>query len=70
MVEYDSIVLKNWLSSPGFPSNVGMLSSTSFGMSALYCVIIVFGTVVISDMLGSYLVIHGSFVYVDVPMVL
>ena len=70
MVEYDSIVLKNWFSSPGFPSNVGMLSSTSFGMSAPYRVIIVFGTVAISDTLGSYSVIHGSFVYVDVPMVL
>ena len=70
MVEYDSIVLKNWFSSPGFPSNVSMLSSTSFGMSDLYHVIVVFGAVAISDMLGSYSVIHSSFVYVDVPMVL
>ena len=70
MVEYDSVMLKNWFSSPGFPSNVGMLSSTSFGMSAPYCVIVVFGTVAISDMLGSYLLIHSSFVYIDVPMVL
>ena len=69
-VEYDSIVLKNWFSSPGFPSNVGMLLSTSFGMSALYHVIVVFGAVAISDTLGSYSVIHGSFVYVDVPVVL
>ena len=36
MVEYDSMVLKNWFSSPGFPSNVGMLSSTSFGTLAPY----------------------------------
>ena len=70
MVEYDSIVLKNWFSSPGFLSNVGVLSSTSFGMSAPYHVIVVFGAVVISDTLGSYSVIHGSFMYVDVPMVL
>ena len=47
-----------------------MLSSTSFGMSAPYRVIMIFGTVVISDTLGSYSVIHGSFVYVDVPVVL
>ena len=60
MVEYDSIVLKNWFSSPGFPSNVGMLSSTSFGMSTPYRVIVVFGTVAISDTLGSYSVIRGS----------
>ena len=70
MVEYDSIVLRNWFSSPGFPSDVGMLLSTSFGMSAPYHVIAVFGTVAISDTLGSYLVIKGSFVYVDVPVVL
>ena len=70
MVEYDSIVLKNWFSSPGFPSNVGMLSGTSFGMSASYRVIVLFGTVAISNTLGSYLVIHSSFVYVDVPVVL
>ena len=70
MVEYDSIVLRNWFSSPGFPSNVGMLLSTSFGMSALYHVIMVLGTVAISDMLGFYSVICGSFVYVDVPVVL
>ena len=63
-------MLKNWFSSPGFPSNVGMLLSTSFGMSAPYHVIMVFGTVAISDMLGSYSVIHGSFVYVDVLAVL
>ena len=69
MVEYDSMVLKNWFSSPGFASNVGMLSSTSFGMSAPYCVIVVLGTVAISDTLGSYSVIHGSFVYVDLPVV-
>ena len=70
MVEYDSMVLKNWFSSPGFPSNVGMLLSTSFGTSTLYHVIMVLGTVVISDTLGLYSVIHGSFGYVDVPMVL
>ena len=70
MVEYGSIVLKNWFSSPGFPLNVGMLSSTSFGMSTPYQVIVVFGTAAISDTLGSYSVIHSSFVYVDVPVVL
>ena len=63
-------MLRNWFSSPGFPLNVGMLSSTSFGMSTPYHVIVVFGTVAISDMLGLYSVIRGSFVYVDVPMVL
>ena len=47
-----------------------MLSSTSFGISALYHDIVVLGTVVISDMLGLYLVIHGSFVYFDVSVVL
>ena len=70
MVEYDSMVLKNWFSSPGFPSNVGLLSSTSFGMSDPYRVIVVFGTVAISDTLGSYSVIHSSFVYIDVPVML
>ena len=70
MVEYDSIVLKNWFSSPSFLSNVGMLSSTSLGTSALYHVMIGLGTVAISDMLGSYLVICCSFWYVDVPVVL
>ena len=53
-----------------FHQNVGMLSSTSFGMSAPYRVIIVFGTVAISDTLGSYSVIRSSFVYVDDPVVL
>ena len=70
MVEYDSMVLKNWFSSPGFPSNVGMLLSTSFGTSALYDVIMVLRTVVISDMLGLYLVICSSLWYADVPVVL
>ena len=70
MVEYDSIILRNWFSSLGFPLKVGMLSSTSFGMSTLYHVIVALGTVVISDMLGSYSVIHGFFVYVDVSVVL
>ena len=70
MVEYDSMVLKNWFSSPGFPSNVGMLSSTSFGMSAPYHVIMVLGIVAISDTLGSYSIIQGSFVYAEVPVVL
>ena len=71
IVEYDSMVLKNWFSSPGFPSKVDMLSSTSFGISAPYHVIMGLGTVAISDMLGSYSVICCSFWwYVDVPMVL
>ena len=70
MVEHDSIVLKNLFNSLGFPSNVGMLSCTSFGMSTPYLVIVVLGTVAISDTLGSYLVIHSSFVYVDVSVVL
>ena len=47
-----------------------MLSSTSFGISAPYLVIAVFGAVAISDILGSYSVIHGSFVYVGVSVVL
>ena len=64
------MVLKNWFSSPGFPLNVGMLSSTSFAMSAPYLAIVFLGTVAISDTLGSYSVICGSFVYVDVHMVL
>ena len=64
------MVLKSWFSSPGFPSNVGMLSSTSFGTSTLYCVIMVLGTVAIFDMLGLYSVIRGSFGYVDVSVVL
>ena len=64
------MVLKNWFSSPGFPSNVGMLSSTSFGMSTPYRIILVLGTVAISDTLGLHLVIRSSFVYVDVPVVL
>ena len=55
MVEYDSMVLKNWFSSPGFLSNVGMLSNTSFSTLAPYCVIMGLGTVVISDrLLGLY----------------
>ena len=53
MVEYDSMVLKNWFSSSGFLSNVGMLSSTSLGTSAPYRVMVGLGTVVISDMFGS-----------------
>ena len=52
MVEYDSMVLKNWFSSPGFPLNVGMLSNTSLGTSAPYHVMIGLRTVVISDTLG------------------
>ena len=64
------MVFKNWFSSPGFPSNVGMLSSTSFGTLALYRVIMGLGTVAISDLLGSYLVICCSFWYVDVLVVL
>ena len=70
MGEYDSLVLKNWFSSPGFLSNVGMLSSTSLGMLAPYRVIMGLGTVAISDTLGSYSVICCSFWYVDVPVVL
>ena len=64
------MVLKNWFSSLGFPLNIGMLSSISFGMSTPYRVIVVLGTVAISDTLGLYSVIHSSFVYVDVPVVL
>ena len=64
------MLLKNWFSSSGFLSNVGMLSSTSFGTSAPYHIIVVLGTVGISDMLGSYSVIWGTFGYVDVPVVL
>ena len=70
MVEYDSMVLKNWFSSPGFLSNVSMLSSTSFGMSSLYHVIVVLSTVGISDTLGLYSVIWGTFGYVDASVVL
>ena len=51
-VEYDSMVLKNWFSSPCFLSNVGMLSNTSLGTSALYHVMIGLGTVAISDTFG------------------
>ena len=53
IVEYDSMVLKNWFSSPCLLSNVGMLSSTSLDTSALYQVMVGLGTVVISDMFGS-----------------
>ena len=70
MVEYDSMVLRNWFSSPGLPLKVAMLLCTSLGMSAPNRVIMVLSTVAISDTLGSYSVIHGSFVYVDVSMVL
>ena len=70
MVEYDSMVLKNLFSSPGFPWNVGMLSSTSFGTSALYHVIMGLSTVAISNTLDSYLVMCCLFWYVDVPVVL
>ena len=53
IVEYNSMLLRNWFSSPCVPSNVGMLSSTSLGMSAPYRVMVGLGTVVISDTFGS-----------------
>ena len=52
IVEYDYMVLRNWLSSPCLPSNAGMLSNTSLGMSAPYLVIGGLCIVVILDMLG------------------
>ena len=52
IVEYDSMVLRNWISSPCLPSNTRMLSNTSLGMSAPYLVIGGLCIVVISDMLG------------------
>ena len=53
IVEYDSMVLRNWFSSPCLPLNVGMLSSTSLCMSAPYQVMMGLCTVVISDTFGS-----------------
>ena len=70
MVEYDSLVVKKMFSSPGFPTNVDLLSCTSLGTSAPYHVMIGLGTVAISDTLGSYSVFCCSFWYVDVPMLL
>ena len=36
IMEYDSIVFRNLLSFPCLPSNAGMLSNTSLGISAPY----------------------------------
>ena len=49
IVEYDSMVFRNWVSSPGLPLNTGMLSNMSLCMSAPYLVIGGLCIVVISD---------------------
>ena len=53
IMEYDSMVFRNWLSSPCLPSNAGMLSSISLGISAPYLVIGGLCIVIFWGMLGS-----------------
>ena len=53
IVEYDSMVFRNWFSSACLQLNVGMLPSTFLGMSAPYQVMMGLCTVVISNMFGS-----------------